>query len=202
MKRFATRLLTILQIALISACASTTGNKLMTEPISLLEPSSAAITKGAVVESIGPPWDILTDSESGITGWLYVYLKKVVSNPLTYVPYAGFLLGGGDVTIYTRFYCFSSDDVFSGRAMSKEKMYKSIFSEYAAISDFSAKKERQARLKEESEKYDFDFQSEEKVNIEWHTWLRDSQVPVYQKQLFEECRKNGLNELDSFVELL
>lgn len=195
-------LLTILLVFLLSACASTAGNKLMAEPISMLEPTSAEITKDTVVKSMGPPWDVLTDSETETTGWLYLYMKKVVSNPLTYVPYAGFLLGGGDVAIYTRFYCFSSDDIFSGRAMSKEKMYKSIFSEYAAILDSLAKKERQARLEAEQEKYGFDFHIEKKVNIEWHTWLRDPQVPVYQKRLFEECHKNGLSELDNFVELL
>lgn len=202
MKHFSLRVLILIPIALLSACASSIGNKQMSEPISMLKPSLAAVTKSTVVESLGPPWDVLTESESETTGWLYVYSQKIVSNPLTYVPYAGFLLGGGDVTIYTRFYCFSSDDSFSGRVMSKEKMYKSIFSEYAAILDSSAKKERQVRLEAEKEKYGFDFHSKEKVNIEWHHWLRGPQVPVYQKRLFEECHRNGLRELDNFVELL
>lgn len=201
MKHFNLRVLALLPVALLSACSSV-GNKLMMEPISMLEPISTSITKSAVVESMGPPWDILIEPEYGTTGWLYLYMKKVVSNPLTYVPYAGFLLGGGDVTIYTRFYCFNSDDAFTGRVMSKEKMYKSIFSEYAAMFDSSAMKERKARLETENEKYGFEFDPEKKASVEWHHWLRDAQVPAYQKRLFEECHKNGLSELNKFVELL
>ncbi len=174
----------------------------MKEPASMLESTSKEISKNEVFQSMGLPWDVLFEEKSGTTGWLYLYAEKVVSNPLTYVPYLGLIAGGGDVTVFTRFYCFGRNDALFGTAMSEENMYKTIFSEYAAIFDDDAANEREARLKSELKESGLAFDSEQLLHFEWVHWLRESQIPDFKQRLFDECRENGLRELNEFKEFL
>lgn len=193
-------LIAAIVISSTSACVSV-GNEQMKQPMAIVKTGTSHVSKSEIHESIGVPWDVL-QGELGSTGWLYVYLEKYVSNPLTFIPYAGLLAGGGHVNVYSRFYCFDEHHNLVGRVMGREQMYKSIFSEYTAMLDTTDDDERHARIEIEMNEHDLKYDEDAVTSLEWHIWLRESQVAAFQARLFEECGKNGAAEVTEFSTFL